>query len=485
MISDITGCQLQNTPNSTPKHKSNNIHEVIAKYYHQVFLQDAEKQKYQLQVRGHATETIKKQIIGVTDGRLHIHLKKEGYTEPESLQSGFISKENGILKDQYYPGVTVYPQIDINGNVGHFRFRNERKNKKFQLSNDYKNPEINFYNMPAFKQDHIYVVEGEHDAMSLMDIGINNTVATNGQLTEKQLYYIKEWIKSERQKSITLIFDNDDGGKGYTKKFIAEVQSKCFVDLLRPKLQQQNIILKIIQLDKHKDIDEYLVTQGTDTKKKKKLFETLETKASRYMLTLVDQLSLYKEAMEKFNENAEPGSKVKPNSVFMGKLIAEYFKHTGTFFVESDNDYVCSIFYNDSIYKISDNRLFNALMNREAGLNAAQNGFKVIRQELEDFAINHGQTVNIPGWITAKISLNTIYINLCNEKKQLLKISPNNIEILKNGSNQDCILLKEAPNVSGIEYDSIDISQGMKRLKELLFDNFACSEENKFYVFVF
>ena len=35
---------------------------------------------------------------------------------------------------------------------------------------------------------------------------------------------------------------------------------------------------------------------------------------------------------------------------------------------------------------ISDNRLFNALMNREAGLNTAQNGFKAIRQEIEDFA---------------------------------------------------------------------------------------------------
>ena len=85
----------------------------------------------------------------------------------------------------------------------------------------------------------------------------------------------------------------------------------------------------------------------------------------------------------------------------------------------------------------------------------------------------------IDSWITAKISLNTIYINLCNDKKQLLKVEPGTINIIKN------VLLKKAPNVSGIEYDSIDISQGMKRLKELLFNNFACSEENKFYVFVF
>ena len=75
------GYQLQSTPNSTPKHKSNNIHEVIAKYYHQVFLKDAEKQKYQLQVRGHTPETLEKRMIGVTDRRLHIYLENEGFSE--------------------------------------------------------------------------------------------------------------------------------------------------------------------------------------------------------------------------------------------------------------------------------------------------------------------------------------------------------------------------------------------------------------------
>ena len=492
LISDLTGYQLQSRPGSTSKNKSNSIYEAASKYYQKVFWENSEKQKYQLEIRCHTHETLKSRMIGLTDRRLHIYLKKEDFAESEMLASGLVKKENGHIADVFnFSGMFVNPQVDINGHVGHFTIKDPRslpKDEAYhnQLKNEFKNPEITFDNMPAFKQDNIYIVEGENDVNTMFDIGINNVVGTNGQLSEKQLYYIKDWLKSERQKEITLIFDNDDAGKGYTEKFIAEFQSNCFVDLLKSELRQQNLILKIITLDKCKDIDEYLVKKGTDTKKKKKLFRALESKARRYLMPLKQMIKLYTNHIAEQNESAEPGNKVKPNNIFIGKLISEYFNIVGTFFVEPENDYMCSIFYKDSFYRISDNRLFNALINREAGLNASQNGFKIIRQEIEDFAINNGQKVNIPGWISSKISLNTIYINLCNDKKQLLKLYPGNIEIIQNGSNTDGILLKEAPNLSGIEYvDDIELKQGMSRLKAMIFDNQACSEANKYYVFVF
>jgi DNA primase len=493
LISDITGYQLQNTPNSTPKHKSNNIHDVCAKYYNQVYLKDKSKQQYQLQVRGHTPETLEKRMIGVTDRRLHIYLENEGFSESEMLASGLVKNKDGRLVDVFnFSGMFVNPQVDINGNVGHFTIKDPRglpKNEAYnnQLKSEFKNAEIVFDNMPAFKQDHIYIVEGENDLNSLMDIGINNVIGTNGQISEKQLYYIQEWIKSERQKAITLIFDNNDAGRGYTEKVIASVQSKCFVDLLKSELWQQNLILKIITFDKYDDIDDYLVKQGgTDKQKKRKLFDRLQSKATRYMMRLRDQIKLYKNEIEDRNKNAEPGNRVKPNNIYIGKLCAEYFKNTAFYFVESENDYICNIFYEDSIYRISDNRPFNALMNRIAGLNASQNGFKVIRQEIEDEAYNTGKSVVIPGWITREVATSTIYFNLCNERKELLRISPNEIEIIKNGSNQAGILLREAPKMSGITYhDDVTIEDTFKDLKELIFDSLACSETNKYYIICF
>ena len=231
LISDITGYQLQNPPISTPRNKSNRIYEVATKYYQQVFWKNPEKQKYQVKVRCHTHETLKNRMIGVSDKRLHIHLKKEGFSESEMLASGLVKKENGHIADTFnFSGMFVNPQVDINGHVGHFTIKDPRglpKNEAYhnQLKNEFKNPEIIFDNMPAFKQDHVYILEGENDVNTMFDIGINKVVCTNGQLSEKQLYYIKDWLKSERQKEITLIFDNDDAGKGYTKKIIAAVQS--------------------------------------------------------------------------------------------------------------------------------------------------------------------------------------------------------------------------------------------------------------------
>jgi conjugative relaxase-like TrwC/TraI family protein len=47
-------------------------------------------------------------------------------------------------------------------------------------------------------------------------------------------------------------------------------------------------------------------------------------------------------------------------------------------------------------------------------------------------------------------------------------------------------IIQNAANLSGIEYiDDIELKQGMSRLKILIFDNQACSEANKYYVFVF
>ncbi|ETR67914.1 MAG: hypothetical protein OMM_04876 [Candidatus Magnetoglobus multicellularis str. Araruama] len=251
-----------------------------------------------------------------------------------------------------------------------------------------------------------------------------------------------------------------------------------------------NLTLKIIQFDKAVDIDEYLVKHcGTDHEKKKEKFEALKKNAKQHMMLLRNQIKLYKNAIEDRNENADPGNKIKPNNIFIGKICAEYFKYAGAYFVESENNYRCNIFYENYIYELSDNPIFNAMMNRTAGLNASQNGFKIIRQEMTDTAINTGKKVKIPGWITAKRTTNTIFINLCNERNELLKLSPGEIEIIKNGSNQDSVYLRNASNMEEINPDLFEdetyIKEGMSEMKTLLFDNFPCALVNKYYLFVY
>lgn len=74
-----------------------------------------------------------------------------------------------------------------------------------------------FFNSDALKEDEIYLVEGENDAMRLWELGKKNVVAILGQLSNNQIKYLKEIRKG---KAYSILFDNDDTGDKYTTKLI-------------------------------------------------------------------------------------------------------------------------------------------------------------------------------------------------------------------------------------------------------------------------
>jgi len=485
---ELTGFQLTHSKQTTQAAKTN-IYDDIVNYYHKKFLNNPQALKYQTQTRCHDIENLKRLMIGFSDGHLHQYLNTKGYSLNEQLKTGLIVKKDDNIKDFFVKGVYVYPHKTLFGDYGHFTMKDPNKAYLYQLPNEYKHDECLFYNMPVLKKsDEIFIVEGENDAISLIEAGQKNVIATNGQISRAQVDYLRKWVdKDNNPRTIYLVFDNNDAGQGYTQTLMTALEDRCYVDLLNYELRTVDLTLKIIQFDKAVDIDAYLVKHcGTDHEMKKEKLEALKKNAKQHMMLLRKQIRLYKDSIEDKNKDAEPGNKIKPNNIFIGKICAEYFKCTGAYFVESDHDYRCNIFYKDRIYAISDNPLFNALMNRLAGLNASQNGFKIIRQEILDAAINTGKLVEIPGWITAKISTDTIYFNLCNDRKELLKVSPEAIEVIKNGSNMDGIYLREAANMSGVNYDDdISIKETMKDLETLIFNNLACNQSYKYYLICF
>ena len=391
-----------------------------------------------------------------------------------------------LIRDFFVKDLFVYPHKFFNSEYGHFTIKDPQKKYQYQLPNEFKNDNCLFYNMNAFNYEDVIICEGENDVLSLMDAGIKNVVGINGQLSEKQSKYIQEWTsKRSKQKTVYLCFDNDEAGQKYTQKLIKALEFDCYVDVLNKDLGK-SLELKIVQIDHNcKDIDAYLRNKAkNDPDKKKNLVKRLMKSSKRHMLILKDQIRRYKTKLETINN--ETDSKLKASSITIGKICAEYFNTTGTYFIEKSNNYTCNLFYQDKIYEVSENLPFSALMNRIACLNSAQNGFNIIRQEIKDFAFYAGKSVEMPGWITSNINEGIIYFNLCNDRNELVKISPNEIEIIKNGSNSEQILLINPPKMHGIEYDdSVSIEESMIHLKRLIFDNLACSEEEKFYFICF
>ena len=97
------------------------------------------------------------------------------------------------------------------------------------------------------KLDKAVVVEGYFDVISLHSKGITNSVASLGTALNK--YQISQLCRFTDNKNIILNFDSDNAGLLATKRVVKEVESLSLND---------QINLKILQLKKFKDPDEYL-----------------------------------------------------------------------------------------------------------------------------------------------------------------------------------------------------------------------------------
>ena len=485
LINVASSCNYQLT-NHTKQPESSILNDIV-EYYHNSLMNTQTALKYQTQIRKHSIDSLKTMKIGLTTGNLHKNLTSKGYSDQEQLETGLVTNKNGQIRDFFVKDVFFYPHRCLSGEYGHFTIKDQQKKFQYQLPNEYRHDECLFYNMQAFNNNNeIIIVEGENDLLSFIDAGISNVIGIDGQLSEKQAKYIQEWAsKRHEQKTIYTCFDNDDAGIKYTQKLINLLEFDCYVDILTFEIGK-SLQLRIFDIDKQfKDIDDYLKTKAkNDTSKKQTLIKRLMKRSKRHMLILKDQIRRYKAALEERNNSSDP--KLKPSPVIIGKICAEYFNATGTYFVDKSNGYACNLFYNDQIYEISDNVPYCALMNKIADLNASQNGFRMIRQEIIDYAFYTGKNVDTPGWITSKINDGVIYFNLCNERNELVKISSGEIEIVKNGSNSEKILLINSPKMQGIDYDdSVSIKESMSLLKRLIFDNLACSDDDKFYFLCF
>lgn len=104
------------------------------------------------------------------------------------------------------------------------------------------------------KQDKVIVVEGYFDAISLHAAGIKNVVASLGTAFNKS--QLTQLLKYTESKQIILNFDTDTAGINATQKAITEIE---------PLIYSGQVQLKILNLPKGKDADEYLKSNPNAT----------------------------------------------------------------------------------------------------------------------------------------------------------------------------------------------------------------------------
>lgn len=229
------------------------IFNCAAIYYHRRLIEDSKAYpeltfrtplQYQTDIRKHKKETLERFSIGWSDGGLVKYLDSIGFEESLIVESGLVNKkgDGDFLPTKCF----IYPHY-VRGRVSHFTFKDPIKKLQYQMPNKHKLNSHVFYNSDSIKQEIVYVVEGENDALSVaennVDVGV---IASIGMISGAQIDWM---IENLADKQVITCFDPDHAGDTYREK-VKKAQSK-FKNLLQLKLPNDQ------------DIDDFLTSGKT------------------------------------------------------------------------------------------------------------------------------------------------------------------------------------------------------------------------------
>jgi DNA primase len=257
---------------SSKKNKLLQILDLSSKYYNFI-LKSKEKKNEKIEEirsylknRGLDEEAINRWNIGYSldDYEDLINfLKKKGFSEEDIFLSGMSYKRKQGGYFNRFRDRIMFPINDSNGKTIAFTARINPNSKDDKSMGKYINsPQSEVYDksrvlfaldkakMAIREKDHIVLVEGQMDAISSHEAGIENVCAVSGtSLTIPQLNLIKRYTKN-----IVLAFDQDLGGETATDRGISEALKMGFS-------------LKIAVLEEGKDPDD-IIRKDLDNFKK-------------------------------------------------------------------------------------------------------------------------------------------------------------------------------------------------------------------------
>ena len=146
------------------------------------------------------------------------------------------------------------------------------------------------------------------------------------------------------------------------------------------------------------------------------------------------------------------------------------------------------LFFEETIYWMDSSdrgrrRLFNALIYKHTGLVHTTNGGRTFYEVLANLAVERGDLRDHFTWLHTDVSRCTIYFNLNNPEHEIGKISPAGVEILRNGGNDDSVILEGSRKIQPIRYlPDADLDEADRLLVELIVDNLTCPSGDRFLI---
>ena len=155
-----------------------------------------------------------------------------------------------------------------------------------------------------------------------------------------------------------------------------------------------------------------------------------------------------------------------------------FFTRHGEPFLHFDN----AIYWMDSADR-GRKRQYAAMLYRHTGLVPTSPGGRTFFEVLPSLALIRGQMRDHFSWLHTDVSHHTVYLNLNNDAHEIAKITPEGIELLKNGGNPDGIILEGSQKMKPIRYlGDADLEEADRKLVEVLVNNIACSHQDRLLI---
>ena len=236
------------------KSKVYKVNTFAAEYYHKrLYQKEAKAAQEYIKKRKINSETLESFKIGYSGNfdELYQALKKEGFKDPEILESGLVNKnDRGMYIDRYRNRLMI-PILDERNRVIAFggRVLDDSKPKYINSPENivYSKGRHLFGLNVAKKGDtkKLLIVEGYMDAISLHQRGITNVVAALGTALTPQ----QGWLLRKNAEQVILGFDSDGAGQTAIMRAMEVMQNmRCDI--------------RVLQLEDAKDPDEYVVKFG-------------------------------------------------------------------------------------------------------------------------------------------------------------------------------------------------------------------------------
>lgn len=181
-------------------------------------------------------------------------------------------------------------------------------------------------------------------------------------------------------------------------------------------------------------------------------------------------------------ETTEEEGKINWNKIARG--VYQWFRdHGAIFFHDTGNNRF--MYFEGDVFRMDTDKINNPAYlsmlykHTQIPITTSPAG-RMFHEQLDYIAYEEGDVKEPHYWLHTNRSKHTVFFNLNNGKNEVLKITPDEITIVRNGINDENIVFHNSPTMMPIEFiPDVDIADAEQLFKSLIFDNLACPIEER------